>query len=84
MEIMGQVFGVEKIIRYIKTSKEKRETEQKHQQDVEFFNLAKDEIDTLKSNMDCLCDKSAIESSIYRLKAAELDFNRYLKDKKSS
>ena len=82
MEIMGQVFGVDRISKYIKASKEKREAEEKHQQEFEFFTLAKDEINTIKSNMDCLCDTSAIEASIYRLKEAELDFNRYLKDKK--
>ena len=43
----------------------------------------KEEIDLLKSSLNLAENKEMIEPSIYRLKAAELDFNRELKLAKS-
>lgn len=80
----GQVFGLKSFTQHIKNTQIKKESAQKRAQDILLFNQAKDEIKLLKSTLDEMCDASATESIIYRLKAAELDFNRYLSKKKSS
>ena len=80
--IGGQVFGLGKISQHIKNTQAKKEEEIKKQKEISLFNSAKEEIATLKSAIDQLCDKETIESSIYRLKAAELDLNRQLRTKK--
>ena len=80
----GQVFGLNKITHLIKNTQTKKESELQRAGELALFNAAKDEIKALKSALDELCDEESIESSIYRLKAAELDFNRQLKSKKAS
>ena len=80
----GQVFGPGKITHLIKSTQLKKESERITQEEISLFNAAKEEIKALKSALDELCDEETIESSIYRLKAAELDFNRQLKSKKAS
>lgn len=80
----GQVFGFTKISQRIKLTQTKKTAELKRQEELSLFNTAKEEIDVLKSTLDELYDKEAIEASIYRLKAAELDFNRQLREKKTS
>ena len=84
MEFMqGQVFNLKNFTQHIKNTQIKKGSAQKHAEDVLLFNQAKEEINLLKSTLDEMSDASAAESIIYRLKAAELDFNRYLSDKKS-
>ncbi|MBQ3181552.1 MAG: hypothetical protein IJB50_02210 [Clostridia bacterium] len=78
----GQVFGLQKISQHLKSTQEKKELKIKKEEEISLFNQAKEEIKILKSTLDELCDKSTIESAIYRLKAAELDFNHQLSAKK--
>ncbi len=80
----GQVFGLGKITKHIKTAQTKKELKALHEQELLSFNQAKEEIKNLKSTLDELTDTASIESSIYRLKAAELDFNRQLATKKAA
>jgi len=80
----GQVFGLQKISQHIKSTQEKKELKIKKEEEISLFNQSKEEIKMLKSTLDELCDKNTIESAIYRLKAAELDFNRQLSAKKIS
>lgn len=80
----GQVFGLGKISEHIKSAHTKKESELQRIQELSLFNAARDEISALKSTLDELTDKESIEASIYRLKAAELDFNRQLKSKKAT
>ena len=79
----GQVFSIKGIAEHIKNTRIKKETEKTKAEDVFLFNQAKEEIALIKSALDEMSDISASESLIYRLKAAELDFNRYLSAKKS-
>lgn len=79
----GQVFGLKSFTEHIKNTQIRKESEKKHAEDIMLFNQAKEEINLLKSTLDEMRDATAAESIIYRLKAAELDFNRYLSTKKS-
>lgn len=81
--IAGQVFNMGKFLEQIKNAKEKRELSRKRLEDISYFNASKEEIELLKSSIDQMAEHDAIESSIYRLKAAELDFNRQLRSAKS-
>lgn len=84
MEFMqGQVFGIGRITEHIKNVKTKKELDSKRDAEIDLFNHAKDEIAMLKSNLDYTSDADAIESSIYRLMAAEIDLNRQLRDRKT-
>jgi len=75
----GQVFNMGKITSYFKRTKEKKLTEQQNEEAVlNLFHL-KGEIDTLKSSLEYMTDRDCIEANIYRLKAAELEFNRQIK-----
>lgn len=80
----GQVFKMEKLSDYIKKTKDKKLSEEQTRQAIELFVSAKAEIDALRSGLDQLTDKEAIESGIYRLKAAELDLNRQIKMNKTT
>lgn len=80
----GQVFSIKNFTQHIKNIQIKKETEQKRTEDISLFHETKEEIDRLKSTIDSSYDKSTIESAIYRLKAAELDFDRHLSQKRSS
>ncbi len=80
----GQVFKMEKLSDYIKKTKDKKLTQKQARQAHELFLSAKAEIDSLRSGLDSLTDKEAIESGIYRLKAAELDLNRQIKMNKTT
>jgi len=80
----GQVFGLKSFSQHLKSTQEKKELKVKKEEEISLFNQSKDEIKMLKSTLDELCDKRAIESAIYRLKAAELDFNHHLSAKKIS
>ena len=79
----GQVFGLKSFTQHIKNTQIKKESAKKHAEDILLFNQVKDEINLLKSTLDEMSDATLAESVIYRLKAAELDFNRYLSSKKS-
>lgn len=80
----GQVFGLSKISQHIKNTKEIKELKLKRAEELSLFNSAKEEIGLLKSTLNETRDKNKIESLIYRLKAAELDFNRHLSEKRTS
>lgn len=80
----GQVFNLKSFTEHIKNTQIKKESAQKRAEDVFLFNQANEEINILKSTLDEMRDATAAESIIYRLKAAELDFNRFLSAKKSS
>ncbi len=81
--ITGQAFSVSKVSEYIKKSKEKKACEEQTKETLRLIFSAKEEIDLLKSSLNLATDKEMLESSIYRLKAAELDFNRQLKTAKA-
>lgn len=80
----GQVFKMEKIFQYIKKAKDKKLNDEQTRQAVDLFVSAQAEIDALKSGLNQLTDKEAIEAGIYRLKAAELDLNRQIKMNKTT
>lgn len=80
--IEGQVF-IKNISEHIKETKAKKENLLKKQEMVNLVADAKKEIDTLKDSLNFATDKETIESSVYRLKAAELDLNRQLRTIKS-
>lgn len=80
----GQVFGLKSFSQHIKNTQVKKELKQRQIEELTLFNQAKEEINLLKSTLDEMCEPTVTESTIYRLKAAELDFNRYLSLKKSS
>ena len=80
--IEGQVF-IKNISEHIKETKAKKENLLKKQEMVSLVADAKKEIDTLKDSLNFATDKETIESSVYRLKAAELDLNRQLRAIKS-
>ena len=80
----GQVFNMENFSNIIKKSKEKKLSAQQNEELLSQIDRAKNEISVLKSNLEYMTDKEAIESSIYRLKAAELEFNRHIKAAKTS
>lgn len=79
----GQVFSIGKISEHIKNTKAKKQAETKRQEAVLLVSQAKEEILNLKSRLNYVSDTEAIEASIYRLKAAELDLNRQLRAAKS-
>ena len=80
--IEGQVF-IKNISEHIKETKAKKENLLKKQEMVSLVADAKKEIDTLKESLNFATDKETIESSVYRLKAAELDLNRQIRTIKS-
>ena len=77
--IEGQVFSIKNISEHIKNTKTNKLKEIKRQELINILTQSKEEIDTLRSTINNTSDTEAIESSIYRLKAAELDLNRQLK-----
>ena len=82
--IQGQVLNVKNISERIKDAKMNKLKSIKKQEMVNLLAQSKEEINTLKSALNNTNDTEAIEASIYRLKAAELDLNRQLKAIKSS
>ena len=80
----GQVFKIEKISKHIKASKEKKAEAALYQKNLYCVAQIKEEIESLKSTLDNTCDTEAIQSSIYRLKAAELELNRFFRHAKGS
>ena len=73
---LGQVFDIEKIFKKTKEEKQKELDRQKAQ---ELLMRTRMEISTLSDGIESLSDREAIESSIYRLKAAELELNRHIR-----
>ena len=73
---LGQVFDIEKIFKKTKEEKQKELYRQKAQ---ELLMRTRMEISTLSDGIESLSDREAIESSIYRLKAAELELNRHIR-----
>lgn len=80
--VTGQVRHIkaaEKVFDYIKRIKSERETEEKIRAFFKEFSAAKTELYTIRQNLNLITDTDAKEYCIYRLKAAELNFNRYFK-----
>ncbi len=77
--IEGQVLSIKNLSEHIKEVRENKQKNIKHQELLGLLARSKEEIDSLKSSLNNTNDTEAIESSIYRLKAAELDLNRQLK-----
>ena len=73
---LGQVFDIEKIFKKTTEQKQKKLDRQKAQ---ELLMRTRMEISTLSDGIESLSDREAIESSIYRLKAAELELNRHIR-----
>ncbi len=80
--VTGQVQRVklaEKWLDYVRKTRE----EKLHAKNLRTFTAemiaAKAEFDTLRHNLNFVTDESAKEYCIFRLKAAELNFNRYIK-----
>ena len=82
--VKGQVFSLGRLTEHLKNSKEKKLKEKILKDNLTFFTQTKEEIKTLHSTLNNTCDKESIESSIYRLKAAELELNRFLRQAKES
>lgn len=78
-----QVSKIDKITEFIKNAKDKKLSKEQTRLTKELLTNAKSEIDTLRASLNSLTDKEAIESGIYRLKAAEIDLNRHIKATKS-
>ncbi len=74
----GQVYA-EKLTDYFKRTKEEKSLAEDKQHIFSLITKAKEEIDTITSTINYSDDTCAIEAGIYRLKAAELELNRYLK-----
>ena len=79
-----QVSKIDKITEYIKNERAKKLSREQARLTKELFLGAKAEINTLRASLNNLTDKEAIESGIYRLKAAEIDLNRHIKATKST
>lgn len=79
----GQVSKIDKITEYIKNIKDRKLSSEQTRLTKEIFFGTKAEIDTLRAGLNNLTEKEAIEASIYRLKAAEIDLNRHIKATKS-
>ena len=78
-----QVSKIDKITEFIKNAKDKKLSKEQTRLTKELLTNAKSEIDTLRASLNSLTDKEAIESGIYRLKAAEIDLNRHIRTTKS-
>ena len=78
----GQVFGIEKIEKIFKKTKEQKQKDLDRQRTQELLSRTRMEISTLSDSIDRLYDTEAIESSIYRLKAAQLELNRHIRSAK--
>ena len=78
-----QVSKIDKITEFIKNAKDKKLSKEQTRLTKELLTNAKSEIDTLRAFLNNLTDKEAIESGIYRLKAAEIDLNRHIRTTKS-
>ena len=72
----GQVFHIEN---FFKKTKEQKQKEQNRQKAQELLMRTRMEISTLSDGIESLSDREAIESSIYRLKAAQLELNRHIR-----
>lgn len=78
----GQVFGIEKIEKYLRKTKEQKQKDLEYKKTQELLLRTRTEIGMLTSGIERLSDREAIESSIYRLKAAELELNRHIRSAK--
>lgn len=78
----GQVFGIEKIEKIFKKTKEQKQEELRRQNTLDILMRTRMEIGTLTDGIDILSDHEAIEASIYRLKAAQLELNRHIRSAK--
>jgi len=80
--VTGQVQRVklaEKWLDYVRKTKEEKLQAQNQRTFLTQMIAAKTEFDTLRHNLNFVTDESAKEYCIFRLKAAELNFNRYIK-----
>jgi len=73
----------EKVLDYVKKTKALREQEKERTTLLAALISAKSEFDALRQNLNQITDTDAKEYLIYRLKAAELNFNRHIKHAKS-
>lgn len=84
--VTGQVRRIkitEKLFEYVKKAKEDKELKQERDAFLSEMSAAKSEFDAIRQNLNLITDADAKEYCIYRLKAAELNFNRYIKLAKS-
>lgn len=79
----GQVLNIKNLSEHIKGLKTNKEKRIKKQELTEQLKKTQEEIKILNTAFDNIADTEAIESSIYRLKAAELDLNRQVRTLKS-
>ncbi len=84
--VQGQVRLIKttfKLSEYVKRLKEEKSKKQKTASFLVELKSAKSEVDTIKRNLNLITDLDAKEYCIYRLKAAELNLNRYMKQAKA-
>lgn len=84
--VTGQVRRIkitEKLMEYVRKTKEEKELEREREAFLSELSAAKLEFDSIRQNLNLITDADAKEYCIYRLKAAELNFNRYIKLAKS-
>lgn len=85
--VTGQVRRVKftgKISEQIKKTKKEKEQKRKTEALLCEMSAAKTEFNSIRKNLNMITDTDAKEYYIYRLKAAELNFNRYIKLAKST
>ncbi len=87
---MGQVEKVKKerysqrLFRFIKHAKQQQEQNKMRQEYLLALDHAKSEFERISNHLAFITDSDAKEYCIYRLKAAELNFNRHIKLAKSA
>lgn len=83
---LGQVRPFNPMEKFKNLVQKTNEEKEKHQNTKMFLSellQAKSEYEDIRQNLNLITDSDAKEYCIYRLKAAELNFNRYLKLAKS-
>lgn len=84
--VTGQVRRMkftEKLFEYVRKTREDKEIKREREAFLSEMSAAKSEFDSIRQNLNLITDADAKEYCIYRLKAAELNFNRYIKLAKS-
>ncbi|MBR4874820.1 MAG: DUF2508 family protein [Clostridia bacterium] len=69
----------EKFFEYVKKIEVEKAKQKEKKTLLNELIAAKSEVDSIKGNLKLVTDRDAQEYCIYRLKAAELNFNRYIK-----
>lgn len=84
--VTGQVHRTklsEKVLDHVRKNKEEKAHTKERQAFLSEMLAAKSEFDSIRQNLNLITDADAKEYCIYRLKAAELNLNRYIKLAKS-